>query len=103
MVRRSVSVDYFRKDNRVVTQAVAEDEIYVIDLQANGTEPLIVSNSGSDLLIAYNRGGPFFTLLDGYQYTWEVKHPFNSEVYVSNNTNVTSTIQFLIGGSMYDR
>lgn len=103
MVRGSVSVDYFRKDNRVVTQTVAEDEIYVIDLQANGTEPLIVSNSGSDLLIAYNRGGPFFTLLDGYQYTWEVKHPFNSEVYVSNITNTTSTIQFLIGGSMYDR
>lgn len=96
-------MDYFRKDNRVVSQAVAEDEIFVINLQANGTEPLIVSNSGSDLLIAYNRGGPFFTLLDGYQYTWEVKHPFNSEVYVTNNTATTSTIQFLIGGSMYDK
>jgi len=96
-------VEWFRKDNRVVSQTVAEDEIHVIDLQAKGTEPLIMSNSGSDLLIAYNRGGPFFTLLDGYQYTWEVKHPFNSEVYVTNQTTVTSTISFLIGGSMYEQ
>jgi hypothetical protein len=96
-------VGYFRKDNRVFSQLVAENEIFVINLQANGTEPLIVSNSGSDLLIAYNRGGPYFTLFDGYQYTWEVKHPFNSEVYVTNNTATSSTISFLIGGSMYDR
>ena len=94
---------YFRKDNRVVSQTVAEGEIEVIDLQAKGTEPLIVSNSGADLKVSYNRGGPYFLMLDGYQYTWETKHPFNSEIYVFNDTTVASTtISFIIGGSMYD-
>jgi len=94
---------YFRKDNRVVSETVSENEIIVLQLQTNGTEPLIVSNTGSDLQIAYNRGGPWFTMLDGYQYSWENRHPFNTEVYVTNLTAVTSTIQFLIGGSMYDK
>jgi len=92
---------WFRKDNRVVQRSVEEDEIINLDLQAKGTEPLMVSNDGSDLRIAYNRGGPWFTVPDGYQYTWEWKHPFNSEIYVNNNTATTSTITFLIGGSMY--
>lgn len=94
-------MEWFRKDNRVVVQAVAENETFVLDLQANGTEPLILSNDGSDLRIAYNRGGPYFTIPDGYQYTWETKHPFNSEIYVNNVTAVTTTITFMIGGSMY--
>lgn len=92
---------WFRKDNRIVSQAVQEDETHVIDLQANGTEPLIMSNDGSDLRIAYFKGGPWFTIPDGYQYTWEVKHPFNSEIYVNNTTATTTTITFLIGGSMH--
>jgi len=94
---------WYRKDNRVVTYSVAEDDIIVVDLQANGTEPLIVSNDGSDLRMAYNRGGPWFTIPDGYQYTWETKHPYNSEVYVNNNTATTTTLTFMIGGSMYDK
>jgi hypothetical protein len=98
-----VSVAWFRKDNRVVSQSVAEGEIYVLDLQAKGTEPLIVSNSGADLKVAYNRGGPYFLIPDGYQYTWEVKHPFNSELYLFNDTTTAATtISFIIGGSMYD-
>lgn len=95
-------MEWFRKDNRVVSETLEENDIVVLELQTNGTEPLIVSNTGSDLLISYNRGGPFFTMLDGYQYTWENRHPFNSEVYVTNLTTSTSTISFLIGGSMYD-
>lgn len=94
---------WFRKDNRVVSESVVEDQILVLDLQTNGTEPLILSNSGSDLKIAYNRGGPWFNLLDGYQYTWETQHPFNSEIYITNDTTVSSTITFLIGGSMYEQ
>lgn len=94
---------WFRKDNRVVSRTVDEGTIQVIDLQTKGTEPLMISNTGADLKVAYNRSGPYFLIPDGYQYTWEVKHPFNSEVYLFNDTTTSATtISFMIGGSMYD-
>jgi len=82
---------------------VQEDEIILVDLQASGYEPMMIYNTGSDLSYAYNRGGPWFALPDAYTYTWEVKHPFNSEFYLTNDTGVTSTISFAIGGSLYER
>jgi hypothetical protein len=96
-------VEWFRKDNRVVQESIAENIVKVVDLQVSGTEPLMIYNSGSDLKIAYNRGGPWFDIPEGYQYTWETKHPFNSEFYVTNVTAVTSTITFFIGGSMHGK
>jgi len=48
---------YFRKDNRVVSETVSENEIIVLQLQTNGTEPLIISNNGSDVQIASTEVG----------------------------------------------
>jgi len=93
-------VDWHRKDNRVVQYSVEEDVTTLVSLQASGREPLIISNDGSDVRIAYNRGGPWFTIPDGYQYTWEFKHPYNSEFYLNNSTAVTTTVTFQIGGSL---
>jgi len=96
-------VAYFRKDNRVVTVAVGEGTTEVVNLQANGTEPVIMSIDGADVRFSYSKGGPWFTLPDGYQYTWEWKHPWNTEFYLNNNTTTNATVTFMIGGSMYGR
>lgn len=90
-----------RKDNRNEEYTVQENEIVIVDLQATGYEPMMIYNDGSDLSFAYNRGGPWFPMPDGYTYTWEWKHPFNSEFYLTNDTAVTSTVSFAIGGSLY--
>lgn len=95
-------VRWFRKDNRIEIFTVAENQVIAVDLQTKGTEPVVIDNSGSDVLFGYNRNGPWFTIPDGYQYTWEKKHPYNTEFFVSNTTNTTTTITFLIGGSNYE-
>jgi len=94
---------YVRKDNRIQSFTVAETQVVDVQLQASGYEPLLVYNTGSDLQYAYNRGGPWFPLPDGYTYTFEFKHPFSGEFYLTNDTLVTSTITFAIGGNLYDR
>jgi len=97
------SRSYVRKDNRIEAYTIIENEVRVVTLQASGYEPLLIYNTGSDLQYAYNRGGPWFPLPDGYTYTFEFKHPFGSEFYLNNATAVTSTITFAIGGTLYDR
>lgn len=99
----SISRSYVRKDNRIVAFTVEEDDVVDVQLQASGYEPLLIYNEGSDLQYAYNRGGPWFPLPDGYTYTFEFKHPFGGEFYLNNATAVTSTITFAIGGNLYDR
>jgi len=97
------SRSYVRKDNRIVAYTLEENDVTVVTLQASGYEPLLIYNTGSDLQYAYNRGGPWFPLPDGYTYTFEFKHPFGAEFYLNNATAITSTITFAIGGTLYDR
>lgn len=94
---------YVRKDNRIQSFTVIETQVVDVQLQASGYEPLLVYNTGSDLQFAYNRGGPWFPLPDGYTYTFEFKHPFSGEFYLTNDTGINSTITFAIGGNLYDR
>jgi len=94
---------YVRKDNRIVEQTVEENTVYDIQLQASGFEPLLIYNTGADIKYAYNRGGPWFPLPDGYTYTFEWKHPFGVEFYLTNDNATTSTITFAIGGNLYER
>lgn len=93
---------YVRKDNRIVEQSVEEDQVYDMQLQCSGREPLLIYNTGADIKYAYNRGGPWFPLPDGYTYTFEKRHPFGCEFYLTNTNTTTSTITFAIGGNLYE-
>jgi len=88
-----------RKDNRVEQFTCEEDVVVNVQLQASGKEPMMIDNTGSAVTLGYNRGGPYFTIPDGYQYTWERQNPFGSELWLLNTTAVTTVVTFLIGGS----
>jgi len=90
--------NWVRKDNRVEQFTVEEDVTYDVQLQASGFEPMMIYNNGGDIQLGYNRGGPWFDIPDGYQYTWEVQNPFGSEIYLYGNTGSTSVVTFLVGG-----
>jgi len=93
-----VTRSWVRKDNRVEQYTVEELVTYDIQLQASGFEPLMIYNNGADVKVGYNRGGPWFDIPDGYQYTWELQHPFGTEFYLYNTGAITSTVTFFIGG-----
>lgn len=93
-------MSWARKDNRVVTETITEGGLYNIQLQASGHEPLLMYNNGADIEIGYNRGGPYITIPDGYQYTWEYCHPFGAEFYVKAHSTTASTLTFMIGGAI---
>jgi hypothetical protein len=100
---RDETYKWSRKDNRVEVFSCVEDTITNVQLQCSGFEPLIIYNNGEDLEFSYSNDGPSITIPDGYQYTFEVKHPFSTEFYVQNSGTSTSTLTFMIGGVLYKR
>lgn len=88
-----------RKDNRVVRYVITADAPVAVDLQATGTEPIIMTVTNNDVQMAYasERDYPI-TFQDGVTITWDTQNPFNTQFYLSV-TGTDSYVTFLIGGS----
>jgi hypothetical protein len=92
-------VTYIRKDRRIEKFSVSSDSKTTAVLNCSGLEPLMIYVTGNDVQIGYEPGGPYMTLPEGYQYTWENKHPFGAEVYFAV-TGTDAVVTFMIGGSV---
>ena len=90
---------YIRKDRRVQQFTITADSTTTILLECSGREPLMIYNNGNDVDVSYESGGTSITFPDGYQYTWEDKHPFGGEIFVTSS-GTDSTLTFMIGGSI---
>lgn len=92
---------YIRKDRRIqqYTDVSADDNPITALLECSGFEPLLITVDGGDINVAYEANGPWITLPDGYQYTWENKHPFGGEVFLDAVTTDV-TVTFMIGGTV---
>lgn len=90
---------YIRKDRRIQQYTITADTTTTVVLECSGVEPLMITIDGNDAKVSYEPNGPYITFPDGYQYTWEDKHPFGGEVYITT-VGTDTTVTFMIGGSV---